>query len=123
MKSEQKQDIRRFQYFDEDKLCTTIHADFANKTLIAENHVDDPVVTAFGRNVQPTWEDFKAFLEERCIPRERAGLREYLEVIGVGEYDPLEIILKTNGRMAEDKQWLKVDAPKFENMQLFNLTT
>ena len=50
-------------------------------------------------------------LEERCVPRQRAGLREYLEVIGVGEYDPLEIIRKTAGRMAEDSQWLELALP------------
>ena len=68
----------------------------------------DPVKTAFGNNPHPTWDDFQAFLEERCIPRQRAGLREYLEAIGVAEYDPLQIIQKTKGRMAEDQQWLEV---------------
>ena len=64
--------------------------------------------TAFGNNLRPSWADFQAFLEERCIPRQRAGLREYLEAIGVAEYDPLQIIRKTQGRMAEDQQWLEV---------------
>ena len=67
-----------------------------------------PGETAFGNNPHPTWADFQAFLEERCIPRQRAGLREYLEAIGVAEYDPLQIIQKTKGRMAEDQQWLEV---------------
>jgi hypothetical protein len=75
---------------------------------MAINHVSNPAKTAFGNNAMPTWEDFILFLEDRCIPRERAGLREYLEVIGVGEYDPLEIIRVTSGRMAEDNQWLHV---------------
>jgi len=47
-------------------------------------------------------------LQERCLPKERAGLPEYLETIGVGEYDPVEIINKTAGRMAEDNQWLEM---------------
>ena len=38
---------------------------------------------------------------------ERAA--EYLESIGVGEYDPLAIIRKTEGRMAEDDQWMKIE--------------
>lgn len=42
-------------------------------------------------------------------PESRAGLREYLEAIGLEEYDPLEIIRKTAGRMAEDQQWLEVE--------------
>jgi hypothetical protein len=39
-------------------------------------------------------------------------LREYLEVIGVGEYNPIEIIKKTGGRMAEDNQWLDMESLK-----------
>lgn len=60
----------------------------------------------------PSWLDFLNFLEERCIPRDRAGLREYLETIGVDEYDPIEIIQKTFGRMAEDGQWLEMEVLK-----------
>jgi len=108
-KLEQGHDVRLFLYFDSDVLCTTIHADITDETLTVENHVDDPVKTAFGNCEQPTWDDFLAFLEERCIPMQRAGLREYLEVIGVGEYDPFEIIKKTAGRMAEDNQWLEME--------------
>jgi len=67
-------------------------------------------MTAFGNNTLPTWEDFKLFLEDRCLPRQRAGLQEYLDAIGVGEHDPIEIISKTAGRMAEDNQWLEMEA-------------
>ena len=51
-------------------------------------------------------------MESRCIPRTRAGLREYLETIGVDHYDPPEIIRKTQGRMAEDTIWLTVEEIK-----------
>ena len=101
-------DVRQFSFFDGAKLCTTVYADFTDETLVAENHVDNPVKTAFGNNALPVWADFQAFLEERCIPRHRSGLREYLDAIGVGAYDPLEIIQKTAGHMAEDDQWLEV---------------
>lgn len=101
-------EVRRLRFYDGDRLCTIIYADFTDETLAAENHVDNPVKTAFGNNLLPTWEDFQTFLQERCIPKERAGLREYLEVLGLEGYDPLEIIQKTGGRMAEDNQWLEV---------------
>jgi hypothetical protein len=94
--------------YDGGTLCTVIHADFTAKSVTAENFVSDPVITAFGNNKTPSWQDFLEFLEERCIPRQRAGLREYLDAIGVDEYDPLAIIQKTAGRMAEDNQWLDV---------------
>ena len=99
-------------YFDKESLCTTIYADETDQSLRIENHTEHLVKTAFGRNEHPTWQDYEFFLEERCIPRGRAGLREYMEAIGVLEYDPMEIILKTEGRMAEDGQWLRVEVLK-----------
>lgn len=100
--------VCRLCFYDGDQLCTTIYADFTDEDLAAENHVGDPVKTAFGNNPIPTWEDFQTFLQDRCIPKERAGLREYLETLGLEGYDPLAIIQKTGGRMAEDNQWLEV---------------
>ena len=108
-KTEQGHDVRLFRFFDGDEICTTINANFTNETLTVRNHVNDPVKTAFGNSESPSWEAFQDFLEDRCIPRQRAGLREYLEAIGVGGYDPLEIIKKTAGRMAEDNQWLEME--------------
>ena len=101
-------EVRVIRLFDSDKLCTEIYVDFTEKTLAAHNYVTDPIKTAFGNNVLPSWTDFIAFLEERCIPRQRAGLQEYLDVIGVSEYDPFSIIQKTAGRMAEDNQWVEI---------------
>ena len=101
-------DVKTYIFHDGDKVCTRIIADFTDKTVCADNYIDDPIKTAFGKNTMPTWEDFMSFLEERCIPQERAGIREYLETIGLDEYDPVQIVKKTRGRMAEDAQWLEV---------------
>lgn len=62
---------------------------------------------AFGIKAKPTWEDFEEFLESRCFPRTRDGLRMILDDIGLDFYDPLAIVEKTKGRMAEDFQWMK----------------
>jgi len=97
------------RYYDSDRLCTTICADFTDKALRVENHTTALVKTAFGKTAFPTWDDLMDFLEERCIPRARAGLREYLDELGLDEYDPFEIIKKTSGRMAEDNQWLELE--------------
>ena len=100
--------LLQFFYYDGDILCSLIAADYTDQTLCAENDVSDVIKTAFGNNEAPTWDDFQNFLEERCIPRARAGLREYLEALGLDKYDPLEIIKKTSGRMAEDNQWIEI---------------
>ena len=109
-KTRQNHDVKIYCFYDEDILCTTIWVDFTDKTILLENHIKDPVKTAFGNNTNPTWFDFQYFLEERCIPRGRDGLREYLEALGLDEYSPIELIKKTYGRIAEDNQWLKEKA-------------
>ena len=98
-----------FDYYNNQTLCTKIAADYTDCTLCFENYVSNFMHTAFGNNLFPTWNDFQVFLEERCIPRSRAGLREYLEEINVDKYEPLDIIQKTKGRMAEDEQWIHLE--------------
>ena len=105
---EQGHELLEIRYYNGDCLCTLIYADRTAKDLLAENYTKQSVKTAFGKNRFPSWADLESFLEERCIPRQRAGLREYLAALGLSEFDPLAIIRKTQGRMAEDDQWMEV---------------
>ena len=105
-------EIRVLHFYDSDTLCSTIYADFTGQAVVVENQAVPPVKTAFGNNPFPDWNDFRHFLEGRCIPRQRAGLREYLEALGLDEYDPLTILEKTGGRMAEDQQGLTIEGLK-----------
>lgn len=105
-------EVRVLRFYDSDTLCSTIYADFTEEAVVVENQAVSPIKTAFGNNLFPEWKDFRRFLEERCIPRQRAGLREYLEALGLDEYDPLAILEKTGGRMAEDQQWLTIEVLK-----------
>ena len=99
--------LMKFELYNRDELCTIIYTDFTDKTLSVRNTTNNIVKTAFGKNDTPTWLDFQSFLEERCVPEGRSGIREYLETIGVESYDPFEIIKKTRGKMSEDDQWIK----------------
>ena len=101
--------LKLISYYDNDTLCTRICADFTDKQLAIKNNDVSNLHRAFGVNEVPSWDDFMAFLEDRCIPRQRDGLRYYLDELGLDEYDPLAIVLRTEGRMAEDHQWLKVE--------------
>lgn len=111
-KSSLYHDVRILRFYDGSILCSTIYADFTEQEIIVENQEVPLIKTAFGNNVSPTWKDFEQFLLERCIPQQRAGLREYLKTLGLEEYDPLAIIQKTEGRMAEDQQWLSIEVIK-----------
>lgn len=108
-KSTQAHQLMKLLFWNGDDLCTIIVADFTDHTLFVENHTQQLVKTAFGENRFPTWDEFMSFLEERCIPRQREGLHDYLAVLGLDEYDPLAIIQRTQGRMAEDQQWIEVE--------------
>ena len=101
--------VRKLSFFDEQVLCSVIYADFTDQTLTVENFVKNPVKTAFGNCKCPCWEDLQAFLEERCIPKQRDGLQNYLRELRLDAYDPMAIIEKTGGRMAEDQQWLQME--------------
>lgn len=99
---EQVHTMRKYEYYDRDTLCSIIDVDFTTKQVRVENKVDSILDTAFGVNTEPTWDDFLIFLESRCIPRTRCGLNYYLDAVGVSEYDPIQLMEKTHGRMAED---------------------
>ncbi len=92
-------------------LLTEIFADYKTQTVSIINHTDNLLFRAFGVNETPTWDDYNHFLEERCFPRTRANCRDLLEAYGLGNigYEPIEIIKKTGGRMAEDPMFLVVE--------------
>ena len=98
----------RMDYMNGEECCSRLLVSFNKRQVLVENTTDVPFHRAFGMKAKPTWEDFEEFLEERCMPRTRDHLRLVLEDIGVDSYDPMAIIEKTQGRMAEDGQWLKI---------------
>ena len=101
--------VLKISYYDKNLLCTEVYFDTDESKIKAENYTKNILKTAFGNIENPTVKDLCIFLESRCIPKERAGIKEYLNTIGVMNYEPIEIIKRTAGRMAEDEQWLKVE--------------
>lgn len=95
-------------YYNNEELTTKIAIDKTSKTLAIQNNCTNPLFTAFGVNENPTWNDVQIFLEDRCIPKERDGLQHYLTSLGLTSYEPLEIIRKTQGKMAEDHCHIKI---------------
>lgn len=101
-------DLLLLRYFNGNTLCTKICVDQTTRTIAVENVSNDPLETAFGVNIEPDWAAYESFLESRCIPRQRDGLTDYLKSLGLTEYHPLNIIRKTEGRMAEDDFHLEI---------------
>ena len=96
----------RLDFMFRQKVCTEIYVDFIGKHIKIINRTDDIMKRAFGKNENPTWQDFEEFLEERCMPRSRAFCKTILRKIGLDHYDALQILEATKGRTAEDNQYI-----------------
>ena len=74
-----------------------------------KNYTDRIMFRAFGTNVEPTYDDYLVFLEDRCFPRTRDRLKLVLDDLGIPFYDPFLIVEKTKGKMAEDDFWIMIE--------------
>ena len=99
----------RLYYMYEDMVCTIIDVDEPSQKVWIYNYTRELMFRAFGKNTEPTFEDYEEFIESRCFPRTRDKLKLELERIGVPFYDPILIIEKTEGRMAEDRFWIRIE--------------
>ncbi len=95
-----------FMYREQE--CTVIDVDFQHEKIYIRNKTNDILHRAFGVVDEPTWDDFEEFLRSRCFPESRAHLKSILRELDIPYYDPLQIIEKTEGRMAEDLQWIRI---------------
>lgn len=89
------------------KPCTAIDVNFMENKIRIQNYTKDVLHRAFGVKEDPTWEDFCVFLQDRCFPKTRGNAKAILSGLGLQDYDPLQIVEKTSGRVAEDDLWLK----------------
>jgi len=99
----------RMWYMYKNKKCTLIDVDELNRTVRIKNYARNIQFCAFGINSEPTYEEYEEFLESRCFPRTRDKMKIILEDLDLPFYDPLLIIEKTKGRMAEDDFWIEVE--------------
>lgn len=99
--------VMRLDFMFRQKVCTEIYVNFADKKIKIVNRTNDIMKRAFGINENPDWNDFEQFLEERCFPKSRAFRKTILKKIGADGYDTLQILEKTDGRTAEDNQYIR----------------
>lgn len=95
-----------YVYADKELPATIIDACVLTRKVKIINLTDDMLSRAFGVNEKPNWEDYENFLESRCMPRTRFGIREELRYMGIDSYDPFLIIGETAGRVYGDHQYL-----------------
>ena len=97
----------RLTYMFRRQPCTVIDVNFLDRKVVIQNKTDDILHRAFGVIEAPTWNDFENFLRDRCFPQTRGNCKELLREMGLTDYDPLQIVEKTKGRLADDEMWLR----------------
>ena len=99
----------RLWYLYRQSVCSIIDVDERKRQVKVYNFIDDNMFRAFGVETSPTYEQYEEFLEGRCFPRTRDKMKLVLKDLDVPFYDPLLIIEKTQGRMAEDDFWIRIE--------------
>lgn len=99
----------RLWYMSKDRVCTIIDVDERLRRVKIYNYTHDYVFRAFGREEHPTFEEYEAFLESRCFPKSRDKMKLILKDLDLPFYDPFLIIEKTQGKMAEDDFWIRIE--------------
>ena len=100
--------LRLFYMYEED-ICTVIDVNEVAREVRIKNYTDNIMFRAFGKNTEPSFEEYEEFVESRCFPRSRDKMKIELQKLGVPFYDPILIIEKTEGRMAEDHFWIRLE--------------
>lgn len=96
-----------YVYMDREMPATVIDTCQVLEEVSIVNLTNDMISRAFGVCEHPVWNDFETFMEERCMPRTRYGIREELKDMGLDIYDPFQIVEKTKGRVYGDSQWIR----------------
>lgn len=99
----------RLWYMENNRVCTIIDVDDKNQRIKIYNYTRNNLSKAFGKEEHPTYRDYEEFLESRCFPRTRDKMKLILRELGLPFYDPFMIIEKTEGRMAEDNYWIRIE--------------
>lgn len=99
----------RLWYMHNQTLCTIIDVDEMKQLIRITNYADNVMFRAFGNVNNPDYNMYKEFLESRCFPASRDKMKLILKDLDLPFYDPFMIIEKTEGRMAEDDFWIRIE--------------
>lgn len=99
----------RLWYMHDNTLCTIIDVDEVKQLVRIVNYAENIMFRAFGKVEKPDYKMYTEFLESRCFPRSRDKMKLILKDLDLPFYDPFMIIEKTEGRMAEDDFWIKIE--------------
>ena len=99
----------RLWYMHDQTVCTIIDVNEMKREVKIINYAEHVMFRAFGSEEHPSYEMYLEFLKSRCFPEERDKMKLILNDLNLPFYDPFMIIEKTEGRMAEDHFWIRIE--------------
>ena len=109
IKVPEKKFALRIYYMHRQNICTIIDVNEMQREVKIWNYTDHVMFRAFGVNECPDYQDYREFLESRCFPESRDKMKLILKDLDLPFYDPFMIVEKTEGRMAEDDFWIRIE--------------
>lgn len=101
-----KENILEFEFLYKDMICSRVRANFTTGVVESKDYVDELILTVFGKQ-EHNIDNLLLFFEERVFPSSRPDTYEMLEVMGLKEYNPLDICKKTHGKCLGDELWIR----------------
>lgn len=86
-----------------------------------EVHIDrydlHPVKQIFYRDSISRYQ-FGEIIRHRCFDENRPDKKELVTLLGLKEYNPFEICMRTHGKMVQDKTWFRFKGEKLRYKDL-----
>lgn len=98
--------ILEFDYLNKDNVSTHVRADSATGIVEVQDFTDVLHHQFFAKRPH-TIEYLNEKLESRCFPRTQAGAELLLEALGLQQYNPLDIVRISHGRLFKDFNWIR----------------
>ncbi len=102
----EKKDMPDFLLMWEDEVISNVH--IKSTQVEIERYSLNPFKQIFFCDLMTRFM-FGEILRSRCWDENRPDIKELLNLIGLEEYNPYKICLKTHGKMAQDKTWFKFE--------------
>ena len=110
-------DIIKFDWMMKNEVMSSVTINKITHEIKCVDYTKNVLLQFFGR-VPHTFDNLMEKLESRCLPQGRPDFKLYLEYLGLKDFNPLEVCLKTRGMKWEDYQWLRFegDASTWESI-------
>lgn len=103
-----EEDMIIFDYMNKNEICSHVEVNLKTMEIKCTDYTDFLPNTVFGL-CPHTIEYLNIFFEDRCFPRHRADVDILLDIIGLKEYNPYDIVKISQGKMISDCCWIKFD--------------